>query len=420
MNRPREFLFESITHRLDKSDPENPPLGRNYHCVCKRPIFFRNSQCLACKTPLGYEPHHAWLLPLEPGPVEDTWQAIGESGEGLPLYRRCANFDSAAGCNWLVDAQADGSAGQTLCVACRLNRMIPDQSVERNRTWWRQIEVAKRRLVSALLLLGLPVKSRQEDPQHGLCFDLLSPTPLAPRVLTGHENGLITLNVQEADDAFREKTRAAMHEPYRTLLGHFRHEVGHYYWERLVDQTEWLPEFRQLFGDERQDYAQALQQHYQNGAPADWSVRHVSAYASSHPWEDWAETWAHYLHMMDTMDTTLGYGIDLDAAEQNNELFTPAALYQPDDDGAEVFLRFINAWVGVSGMMNELARSMGQTDLYPFVLPAAAVGKLQFIHLVVMKARDQGEPLEVPVLATERAAEAAVTADMEPAASNAK
>ncbi|HZE91989.1 MAG TPA: putative zinc-binding metallopeptidase [Rhizobacter sp.] len=396
MNKPRELLFESIAHRLDKSDPASPTLGRNYRCVCKRPIFFRNSQCLACKRPLGYEPHHAWLLPLQAGPVAGTWQAIGENGAGQPVYRRCANFDSAAGCNWLVGTQDGDPAEQVRCMACRLNRMIPDQSIERNRHRWRQIEVAKRRLVSALLLLGLPVKSRHEDPQHGLCFDLLSPTPTAPRVLTGHENGLITLNVEEADDAIREKTRAAMHEPYRTLLGHFRHEVGHYYWERLVDQTQWLPEFRRIFGDEQQDYAQALKRHYQSGAPADWALHHVSAYASSHPWEDWAETWAHYLHMMDTMDTTLGFGIDMNAAEQNNEMFTAAALYKPDDEGAENFLRFINAWVGVSGMMNELARSMGQSDLYPFVLPAEAVGKLQFIQLVVMQARDQGAALEVP------------------------
>jgi hypothetical protein len=414
MKPAREFLFESVAHRLDKSDPANPQVGRNYRCVCTRPIFFRNSQCLACNTPLGYEPHHAWLLPLQPGPVEGTWQPLGEGGQGHALFRRCANFETAAGCNWLVDADAQGVATQTLCVACRLNRTIPDQSIERNRNWWRQIEIAKRRLVSALLLLGLPVQSRIEDPEHGLCFDLLSPTPTAPRVLTGHENGLITLNVEEADDATREKTRAAMHEPYRTLLGHFRHEVGHYYWERLVADSEWLEPFRQVFGDERTDYGAALQQHYQNGAPADWALHHVSAYASSHPWEDWAETWAHYLHMMDTLDTVLGYGIDLAEVEQAYEVFTPTTLYRPDDPGADVFLRFVNAWITVGGMMNELARSMGHADLYPFVLPVQAVAKLQLIHLVVMKAREQGAPLEVPVVPTiaanvELAQNAAVT-----------
>jgi hypothetical protein len=415
-NNSREFLFESVARRLDKSDPENPPVGRNYRCVCARPIFFRNSQCLACKTPLGYEPHHAWLLPLQAGPAEGTWQAIGESGNGESLYRRCANFDNAAGCNWLVDADAQGVAAQPLCVACRLNRMIPDLSITLNQERWRSIEVAKRRLVSALLLLGLPVKSKMEDPDHGLCFDLLSPTPTAPRVLTGHENGLITLNIEEADDAVREKTRAAMHEPYRTMLGHFRHEVGHYYWERLVANSDWLEPFRQVFGDERTDYATALQQHYQNGAPPDWALNHVSAYASSHPWEDWAETWAHYLHMMDTLDTVLGYGIDLDEAEQNIQVFTPVTLFRPDDPGAETFLRFANAWVTVSGMMNELARSMGQSDLYPFVLPVKAVAKLQLIHLVVMSARDQGAPLETPVLPIDEAkVELARQTDITPA-----
>ena len=392
MTAPREFLFDSVARRLDRSDPTRSPVGRNYRCVCGRPIFFRNSQCLACATPLGYDPHHSWLLPLAPGPVEGSWHAMGETGPGAPLYRRCANFDSAAGCNWLVDAPP-GGASPPLCVACRLNRTIPDQSLPQNREWWRRVEVAKRRLVSALLLLGLPVKSRLEDPR-GLCFDLLSPG--ASRVLTGHENGVITLNVEEADDAKREQTRAEMHEPYRTLLGHFRHEVGHYYWGRLVEGGAWLPAFRQVFGDERQDYAQALQRNYEQGPPADWALRHVSAYASAHPWEDWAETWAHYLHMMDTMDTALGFGIDVEAAEQDYQPFEASALYRPEDPGGQAFLAFVNAWVRMGSMMNELARSMGHNDLYPFVLPVQAVCKLHFVHLVVMQARTEGAPLEAP------------------------
>jgi hypothetical protein len=398
MKRPKEFLFESVARRLDKDpDPSGPRgAGRNYRCVCGRPVFFRNSKCLACNTPLGYEPHHSWLLPLTPGPQPDSWQAIGETGDDAPVYFRCANFDSAAGCNWLVDAPPAGHLGpvQTLCVACRLNRTIPDQRIVENREWWRRIEVAKRRLVSALLLLGLPVKSRvSEDKERGLMFDLLSPTPAVPRVLTGHEDGLITINVEEADDAKRERVRAAMSEPYRTLLGHFRHEVGHYYWDRLVEHSPWLPEFRELFGDERRDYASALKANYEVGPPPNWQLNHVSSYASSHPWEDWAETWAHYLHMMDTMDTALGFGIDAEAAEQYYEPFSASALYRIDE-GAEDFLGFVNAWVRVTGMMNELARSMGQPDLYPFVLPMEVVRKLHFVHLVVSQARLEGEPLE--------------------------
>ncbi|MEY4564565.1 MAG: hypothetical protein RLZZ618_3842 [Pseudomonadota bacterium] len=393
---PREFLFESVARQLDRSDASQQPVGRNYRCVCGRPIYFRNSQCLACGTPLGYEPHHSWLLPLAPGRDEGTWQAVGEIGDGAPRYRRCANFESAAGCNWLVDAPSGDAAApwQPLCVACRLNRTIPDQTVEQNQNWWRRVEVAKRRLVSSLLLLGLPVKSLAEDPQRGLCFDLLSPAACAARVMTGHENGVITLNVEEADDVRREQVRNDLHEPYRTLLGHFRHEVGHYYWDRLVDNSPWLGEFRRLFGDEQLDYAAALQRNYEQGPPPDWTLHHVSAYASSHPWEDWAETWAHYLHMMDTLDTALGFGIDVEAAEQNYEVFTLAALYRPDDAGAVDFLGFVNAWVRMSGMMNELARSMGHNDLYPFVLPVEVVSKLHFIHMLVMEARAQGEPLE--------------------------
>ncbi len=103
--------------------------------------------------------------------------------------------------------------------------------------------------------------------------------------------------------------RVQMHEPYRTLLGHFRHEVGHYYWDRLIAETRWQEGYRNLFGDERASYADALDHHYKNGAPDNWQESSVSAYATMHPWEDWAETWAHYLHMMDAVDTALGFGM---------------------------------------------------------------------------------------------------------------
>jgi hypothetical protein len=420
----KDFLFDSVARRLHgratAPDPDTLDIGRNYKCVCARPIFFRNSQCLNCGTQLGYDPHCSWLLPLEPGPSEGTWKAIGDDSAQARLFHRCANLTTAAACNWLVDAPAAGSdpasapLANAFCVACRLNRTIPDQSNERFQEWWRRIEVAKRRMVSSLLLLGLPVNSRREDPQHGLEFDLLtSPSPVQ-KVLTGHDNGLITINVEEADDAQRERVREAMHEPYRTLLGHFRHEIGHYYWDLLIAPSHWLEEFRSLFGDEQQDYAAALKRNYEQGPPADWALHHVSTYAASHPWEDWAETWAHYLHMMDTMDTALGFGIDANVSEQNYEPFTTAALYRPEDPSAEDFIAFVNAWVRLTGMMNELARSMGQNDLYPFVLPVAAVAKLHFVHLVVTQARGQGQPLETPPLVQQAVEEATTAAVCEP------
>src|SRR5262249_50270393 len=156
--------------------------------------------------------------------------------------------------------------------------------------------VAKRRLVYTLLALNLPLVSRQEDRESGLSFEFLADPadPAAPRVMTGHAGGVITVNVAEADDAERERRRLQMNEPYRPLLGAFRHEIGHYYWDRLIRGSARLAAFRETFGDERADYAEALDRHHAGGPPGDWQDRFVSAYASSHPWEDWAETWAHY------------------------------------------------------------------------------------------------------------------------------
>jgi hypothetical protein len=43
----------------------------------------------------------------------------------------------------------------------------------------------------------------------------------------------------------------------------------------------------------------------------------------------------------------------------------------------------MNAWVELTAVMNELSRSMGQRDLYPFVLSPMAVTKMHFVHLVI-------------------------------------
>ncbi|WP_437728331.1 zinc-binding metallopeptidase family protein [Sorangium sp. So ce861] len=375
--------FDSLIARLRSAwkPVKHPTAPRAYRCQCERPVFFRNSECLACKTQLGYEPERAQVTPLKPGATEGTWQLWHDAAAPPRLYRRCGNFDTASGCNWLVPVAAETPA---LCAACRLNRTIPDLTIVEHQALWRRIETAKRRLVSQLLALNLPVKSKVgEDPEHGLCFDFLASPPDGPRVMTGHADGVITLNIEEADDATRERIRAAMREPYRTLLGHFRHEIGHYYWDRLVRDTGWLAPFRELFGDEQQDYAAALKANYEQGPPADWPQRFVSSYASMHPWEDWAETWAHYLHMVDTVDTALSFGIDADEVELDVEPWGTDALWRPDDPGAASFLGFLNAWVELTAVLNEMSRSMGQHDFYPFVMPRPAVAKLQFIHLVV-------------------------------------
>ena len=174
---------------------------------------------------------------------------------------------------------------------------------------------------------------------------------------------------------------------YRTLLGHFRHEVGHYYWDRLVRDGPWLEPFRALFGDERTDYAEALKRNYEQGPPADWADRHISAYAATHPWEDWAETWAHYLHVVDSLGTALGFGLDAADLESDIKPFTRDNLYAPDHPGAARFLELLNGWIEMTMVLNELARSLGQHDFYPFVMSRPVVAKLHFVHLVVEGAR---------------------------------
>jgi len=299
------------------------------------------------------------------------------------VLKFCANRDSAALCNWMVFAHNP----QSFCIACRLNRTIPNLNDADNLSYWAKIETAKRRLVSQLIALGLPVRSKvTEDPERGLMFDFLRSPPNGPRVMTGHANGLITINVEEADDAKREQIKHDLHEPYRTLLGHFRHEVGHYYWDRLIWNTPSLEHFRRLFGDERASYAEALKRNYEQGPPADWANAHISSYATMHPWEDWAETWAHFLHVVDSLGTALGFGLDADDIEGNIQPFAKDALYAPDDPGAEHFLSLLNGWVELTMVLNELARSMGQPDFYPFVMSKPVVAKLQFIQMTVRDA----------------------------------
>jgi hypothetical protein len=329
---------------------------------------------------LGFVPATLALVATDPDATSGTVIAAGHE----PRYRYCGNRESPALCNWLIEADDPSS----LCRACRLNRTIPNLDDADNQRYWAAIELAKRRLVSQLLMLGLPVKSRvEEDAERGLMFDFLRSPAEGPAVMTGHADGLITLNVEEADDSRREKIRHAMREPYRTLLGHFRHEVGHYYWDRLVAGSSWHEPYRELFGDERADYAAALKANYENGPPADWANRYISSYASTHPWEDWAETWAHYLHLVDSLDTALGFGLAADDVEAEVEPFALADLYAPDHPDAPQVLSLVNSWLELTTVLNELARSMGQPDFYPFVMSRPVVRKLHFIHLVVKDAQ---------------------------------
>jgi hypothetical protein len=349
-------------------------------------VFFGNSQCLGCGTPLGYEPYLGKVVPLIPGHKPETWRAARIHG----AVRRCANLNSFAACNWLLRINPKDASTETMCISCRLNRTIPDLSVQENGELWGRIETAKRRVIASLVALGLPVSRVTEDPEQGLVFDFLRSPEGGPRVITGHANGVITLNIEEADDARREQIRKEMGEPYRTLVGHFRHEVGHYYWDRLIAHSNAIGEFRQLFGDETVDYSAALRAYHAQGPQPNWAEHYISAYASSHPWEDWAETWAHYLHMLDMLGAAESFGLDRAVAEVQFEPFAMDALAKPNDPGAECFLSSLNSWVKLTTVLNELARSMGQPDTYPFALPRAEVAKLQFVDIRVQRTGAEG------------------------------
>jgi hypothetical protein len=325
---------------------------------CGQRVFFENSLCLRCSTALGYVPSRLELVALEPDdPLTGN-------------LSRCANAGVAA-CNWMLEQPDPGP----LCRSCRLTRTRPADEHEAFVT----AESAKRRLLHQLFDLRLEVDEQR------LRFDLLSSR--AGPVLTGHDGGVITIDLAESDDARREQRRAELGEPYRTMLGHFRHEIGHYYWPSLVAHSgAELERFRALFGDERLDYDSALQRHYASGPPPDWNARHASAYASMHPWEDWAETFAHYLHIRDTLQTTSEYGLFL-ATTRHAPGDSPAAQADTPD---RPFQAIFDDWLPLSYALNAVNRSMGRDDLYPFSLAATVVEKLAYVHDRVREGRFSG------------------------------
>jgi hypothetical protein len=352
-------------------------------CTCGQPLFFENTRCLGCGAEVAYDPVRRRLGAVTPT-GEGLWTVCGEALDPPPLFRLCAHRPAASSCNWLVPA-SDPAA---ICLSCRLTRTVPPLDRPRNAARLLHLETAKRRVVSMLQRLGLPLAPKSRDPETGLAFDFLESLPGEPAVMTGHAAGTITLNVAEADDDYREKNRESLREPYRTVIGHIRHELGHYYWDLLVRDTAWLEPFRQVFGDERADYGEALNRHYAEGPAPDWPARCISSYASAHPWEDWAETWAHYLHIRSTLETATLYRLDISQSPVRVTPFTSdavAAVPLPPSppEAVTAFLEWINAWIRLTAVLNETARSMGQPDTYPFVLNGPVVAKMFFVHCVV-------------------------------------
>jgi hypothetical protein len=344
-------------------------------------LFFESVQCTLCGHALAFLPDRGLICAIEPA-QEGAWRVAGQ--EGGDSYRLCKNQTDHAVCNWAIPV-ADPIE---YCLACRLNHMIPNLDAAPAKEAWHRLEIAKRRVLYTLFELGLPVEAKSDRPD-GLQFDFLQDagSPNGPRVSTGHTDGVITINVAEADDPFREKMRIQMGEAYRTVLGHFRHEIGHYYWDRLIRGGPSLARFRELFGDESVDYAEAQKRHYNQGPPADWVSRFVSAYASMHPWEDWAETWAHYLHMVDTLETARAFSLSLQPVKEAAPSSEPALSSRRLN--LHSFEDLMSGWIPLTMALNSLNRSMGMNDGYPFVLSDMAITKLRFVHEVV-EAQQQG------------------------------
>jgi len=346
-----------------------------FHCDhCEQLLFFENVDCVRCGRALAYVPELGALTSLDPIGGYRWTSPMAPPGD---VFRLCGNYSQHNVCNWALP----DSDPHTLCRACRLTRTIPNLSREGNARLWYKLEVAKRRVVYTLAQLGLAHESKADDPGRGLIFDFLEdpgPYSSAGCVLTGHRDGVITVNLAEADDAERVKRRTQLGEPYRTLLGHFRHEVGHYYWDRLIRDENRLDPFRALFGDERADYQAALQRHYQGGPIVGWQQGYVSAYATMHPWEDWAETWAHYLHMTDTLETAAECGISLRPPRKDEP--TLKTVPNPAADDSVSFDRMIESWRAITYVLNNLNRGLGTDDAYPFVLSTPSVEKLRFVH----------------------------------------
>jgi hypothetical protein len=317
---------------------------------CGSRVRFDAFRCPHCEAALGFDPGRRQVVALV-SPSPGLFEAIDEPGPGR---WRCLN--AAWGCNWLL------AAGQATpwCRSCALTRGRPDERDVAAVAAWADAETVKRRLIAQLDSLGLPVERGQSDPDGGLVFDLVF-VPGHPGV-TGHRNGVVTIDLTESDERRRDELRHALAEPSRTLLGHFRHEIGHYYWPALVERSDGIDRFRTCFGDERADYSAALDRYYGTGALAGPSEVHISRYASAHPWEDWAECFAHYLHLRDALETAEASG-----------LWSAGTSPVTADD-------LLDQWQALAEGLNDVAAALGEGPLYPFALSGPVRAKLAFVH----------------------------------------
>jgi hypothetical protein len=335
---------------------------------CHAWVEFEDLVCLSCGTALAYDPDGDTLVRRSDVVLCAHWAEIG------------CNWASSARPPVAPDAGAGGDAPEP-CLSCRLTVERPADGDVTGHSQLVLAEFAKRRLVRQLRHLHLPIAERVGE--EGLGFRLLSPAP-GEHIITGHDNGLITIDLSESNDPHREALRIRLGEPYRTMLGHLRHEIGHYYWLVLVDGSAQLEGFRELFGDEREDYGAALQAHYGNGPADGWADHHISHYATTHPWEDFAETFAHYLHIADVLETTYSVGVTVEGPHGVPE---PLARRIAATGAAEIaglpMTDVLGRWHGFSLALNAVNRSMGRQDLYPFVITPGVAQKLAWVHELV-------------------------------------
>jgi hypothetical protein len=316
--------------------------------VCDSRLVIEDVECTVCWTATGYSRLEGDMVPVYNGTYLDA---------GGARWFRCRTRE-LSGCNWLVPYEGEQ------CFSCGLTRTRPPDADLHGLGLYPVAEGAKRHLIAELDRIGLPIVTRAEDPDKGLCFDLLS--SVNEKIIMGHNRGAVTIDLAEGDDVIRVKMQREFREPFRTMLGHFRHEIGHYYEMLLVRDDDTIERTRAMFGDETAPYQAAIERHYRDGPPRGWEASYISSYATMHPFEDFAETFAHFLHIRDAVDTAGNFG-----------------LIEVDDDSTEFGDLVRHTWIPLSTALNQINRSMGRSPLYPFVLPEPVLRKLEFVASLV-------------------------------------
>jgi hypothetical protein len=378
---------------------------KTFKCDCENNqiLFFESSTCIACERVVGVDDN---FDKVETYNLDKKSGYYFKTNQSEVHYQKCDNNANYHICNGMVNMntfEPVPNKDEVLCFACRFNETIPDLSIAEHIPLWKKMEIAKRRAIYTLKALSLPLQNIRQNPKSGLSFDFTTDRDVSDHfvsklddqetVFTGHDNGHITINLAEADEVARSNIKHVLKEHYRTLLGHFRHELGHYYFEKLIAKSKKKHQLcKKYFGDDELDYQEALKKHYEKGAPKDWKDNFISEYATMHPYEDWAETWAHYMHIMDTLETAKNFNITGsigDSSDSGNvgDLKLPQSSYFFSSQTS--ITSILDTWMDFSVILNSLNRSMGMNDAYPFVLTQSVRTKLSFIHHAIHNKLDR-------------------------------